>query len=109
MRCAILVLPSRSEAMGRVLIEAAAAGKARVASAVGGTYTVIEDGRDGLLVPRSDPDALADALRRLISDADLRSKLGDAARVRAETEFNEQSYLDHVTEFVTTVLATHTR
>jgi len=47
--CSIFILPSRCEAMGRVLIEAAAAGKARLASDVGGIPTVIADGRDGLL------------------------------------------------------------
>jgi glycosyltransferase involved in cell wall biosynthesis len=104
-RCAIFALPSRTEAMGRVLIEAGAAGKCRVASRVGGIPTVIEDGVDGLLVEKEDIGRLAATLARLIGDAPLRRRLGDAARVRVQREFSGNAYLEHYTELISSALA----
>jgi glycosyltransferase involved in cell wall biosynthesis len=104
-RCAIFALPSRTEAMGRVLIEAGAAGKCRVASRVGGIPTVIEDGVDGLLVEKEDTERLAATLARLINDAPLRHRLGDAARRRVQREFSGDAYLEHYTELVSSALA----
>jgi glycosyltransferase involved in cell wall biosynthesis len=104
-RCAIFALPSRTEAMGRVLIEAGAAGKCRVASRVGGIPTVIEDGVDGLLVEKENTGRLAATLARLIDDAPLRRRLGDAARVRVQREFSGDAYLEHYAEFVSSALA----
>jgi glycosyltransferase involved in cell wall biosynthesis len=104
-RCAIFALPSRTEAMGRVLIEAGAAGKCRVASRVDGIPTVIADGIDGLLVEKVDVCQLAATLARLIGDAPLRRRLGDAARARMEREFSGDVYLKHYTEFVSSALA----
>ena len=104
-RCAIFALPSRTEAMGRVLIEAGAAAKCRVASRVGGIPTVIEDGVDGVLVGKENVDELSAALARLIADAPLRHRLGDAARVRVGREFSGNAYLEHYAEFVSSALA----
>jgi glycosyltransferase involved in cell wall biosynthesis len=104
-RCAIFALPSRTEAMGRVLIEAGAAGKCRVASRVDGIPTVISDGIDGLLVEKEDVAELATILSRLITDAPLRRQLGDAARIRMQREFSGDAYLEHYTEFVSSALA----
>ena len=83
-RCAIFALPSRTEAMGHVLIE---------------------DGVDGLLVEKENVDELSAALARLIADAPLRHRLGDAARVRAGREFSGNAYLEHYAEFVSSALA----
>jgi glycosyltransferase involved in cell wall biosynthesis len=99
-RCAIFALPSRSEAMGRVLIEAAAAEKARIATRVGGIATVVEQEYDGLLVPKEDVDQLAAGLDRLMGDAALRQRLGRAARQRTEDEFSGESYLKLFEELV---------
>jgi glycosyltransferase involved in cell wall biosynthesis len=103
-RCGVLVLASRSEAMGRVLIEAAAAAKPKIAAAVGGTYTVLENEADGLLFPKADVDALATALRRLLSDKALRDRLGNNGRERVLKDFSADSYLRHVSDFVGEVL-----
>lgn len=103
-RCGILVLASRSEAMGRVLLEAAAAAKPRIAAAVGGTYTVLADEVDGLLFPKADVEALAVALRRLMSDAGLRERFGEAARTRTVAQFGADSYVKHVAGLVEAVL-----
>ncbi len=80
----VLVLPSRSEGMGRVLVEALCRGRPVVASRVGGIRDVIADGVNGLLVEPRSPHALADALVRVLSDRELAETLAAAARPSAE-------------------------
>ena len=75
-----LVLPSRGEGMGRVLVEALCRGRAVVGSDDGGIPDVVEDGVTGLLVPPGDAAALADALARVLGDPELAARLGAAAR-----------------------------
>jgi D-inositol-3-phosphate glycosyltransferase len=70
------VLPSHYESFGMVALEAMACGIPVVASRVGGLQTTVRDGVTGLLVRESDPEALANALDRLLADADLRYRLG---------------------------------
>ena len=65
------------------LMEATSTGTAIVATAVGGVPQVITDGVDGLIVPPGDPGALADAIERVASDADLRRHLGEGAALRS--------------------------
>jgi glycosyltransferase involved in cell wall biosynthesis len=79
--CAALVVPSRQEAFGRVVIEAMAAEVPVVATRVGGIPEVCLDGRTGLLVPPEDPAALAAAILATLGDADA-----TRARVRAAAE-----------------------
>ncbi len=82
-RTAIHVVPSRwDEPCGLTLLEGMAAGCAVVASATGGMPEVVAGA--GVLVPRDDVGALADALRGLLADTDRRRSLGQAARTRAE-------------------------
>lgn len=76
-RIHVLVNPSRSESFGVVLLEAAAAGVATVATAVGGTAEAMIDGETGLLVPPESPEVLAEAIIRLAVDADMRVVLGE--------------------------------
>jgi glycosyltransferase involved in cell wall biosynthesis len=71
-RATVFVLPSRSEGLGCVLLEAMAAGTPIVATAVGGIPDLIRDGWNGLLVPSEDPGALAGAVNRMLTDAALR-------------------------------------
>lgn len=77
--CTVLVLPSRSEGLGRVLIEAMARGRGIVASRVGGIPDVARDGREALLVAPGDVDELASALVRALSDRPLAERLGRSA------------------------------
>lgn len=101
---ALFVLPSRSEAMGRVLIEAMAAGKPRIGSRVGGIPTLIDDGRDGLLVAPGAVDELADALRELLADEGLRERMGARARARYEEELTLDAYFERLRAFYSRVL-----
>lgn len=79
----VFVFPSVChEAFGLPVAEAMACEVPVVATRSGGVAEVVEDGRTGLLVPRGDAGALADALLRLLADADLRRRLGQAGRAR---------------------------
>ena len=78
------VLPSRQEPMGIVNLEAMAAGKAIIASRVGGVPEIVLDGETGLLVPGSDAESLASAIRRLANDDELRTRLATAGNARAQ-------------------------
>ena len=80
----VLVLPSRSEGLGRVVVEAFCRGRAVVASRVGGIPDIAADGETALLVPPGDAGALADALVQVLSDRALAEKLGAAARAAVE-------------------------
>jgi len=102
--CAILVLPSRSEAMGRVLVEAMAAGKPRIGANVDGIPTVINDGIDGLLVKPEDVDGLASKLDMLMGNKELRKKLGEAGAKRVKQEFTEEAYINNVINFYKEVI-----
>ncbi len=79
----LLVHPSLQEGFSNAILEAMAAGKPVVATAVGGNVEAVVDGQTGFLVPPADAPALTDAVRRVLCDADLRRTLGEAARDRA--------------------------
>jgi glycosyltransferase involved in cell wall biosynthesis len=79
----IFAFPSLNEGMGKALVEAMYCGVAPVATRVGGVPELVEDGRQGLLVPPSRPDLLAQAITRLLGDKPLRLRLGKAARDKA--------------------------
>jgi glycosyltransferase involved in cell wall biosynthesis len=86
-RASIVCLPSYREGLPKSLIEACAAGRAIVTTDVPGCREVVQHGINGLLVPARNPNALADALQRLLDSPGLRASYGAAGRVRAEQEF----------------------
>ncbi len=90
----VLALPSHMEGFGLVYIEAAFHGVPSIGARAGGVPDVVLDGETGLLVPPGDPDALAAALARLRDDPELRRRLGEAARARAQAEFTEERMAD---------------
>jgi glycogen synthase len=81
-RAAVVVCPSRREGFGLACAEAMAHGRPVVATAVGGLAELVADGETGLLVPPRDQRALRVALDRLLGDADLRRRMGEAGRDR---------------------------
>ena len=83
-RADVFVMPTRHEAFGIVYEEAAAAGLPAIGTAINAVPEIIEDGTTGLLVPPGDVTALVWALRALIDSADLRRRLGTAARARVQ-------------------------
>jgi glycosyltransferase involved in cell wall biosynthesis len=89
----LFALPSRSDSFGLVLPEAWANGAPCVGYRAGGVPWVVRDGSDGLLVRAGDVGALANALIRLIEDAPLRRRLGEAGRARVAAEFDWPSKL----------------
>lgn len=105
----IFVLPAnaRAEAFGTVLLEAMAAGLPAISTEVGtGTSYVNRHGETGLVVPPYDPGALARAINMLLSDADLRRRLGEQARMRARRpEFSQAHMVQQVLELYHELLA----
>ena len=87
-RAAVVVAPSRREGYGVVPREAMAWARPVVATAVGGLVDAVEDGVTGLLVPPGDAAALRSAVERLLGDAELRARLGAAAREKAQRELS---------------------
>ena len=100
-----LALPSRYEELGTALLEGMQAGLPIVASATGGISQVVDDGRTGLLVPPGDPSALAAALRRVLTDPILATRLGNAAQ-RAAARYDWTDLADRVLAIYDSVLRT---
>jgi glycosyltransferase involved in cell wall biosynthesis len=100
----VFVLSSTSEGMPLAVLEAMAGSKAIVATRCGGIPEVLEDGRSGLLVPPSDPAALAQAIGQLLSDESSALRMGQNAQARLRTQFTldgmieryEDLYLSHL-------------
>jgi phosphatidylinositol alpha-1,6-mannosyltransferase len=85
--CDVFALPSRGEGFGLVYLEAMAYGKPVVAGAHGGAPEIVEDGVTGYVVPHGDLPQLAAALAALLSDAELRRKMGERGRLAVQREF----------------------
>lgn len=85
---ALFVLSSASEGISLTLLEAMASGLPIVATRVGGNAEVVADGRTGILVPARSPDALAEAILRLLRDPDRRREMGRLGRERAAALFD---------------------
>jgi len=84
----LFVLPSLFEGLPLSVLEAMAAARPVIATAIGGTDEVVTDGVTGLLVPPRDPAALGSAIRRLRADSKLARRLAAAGRDRVEREFS---------------------
>ncbi len=85
----ICVFPSRYEPLGNVLIQSWAHGLPVIAAASQGPASLIRDGEDGLLIPVDAPEALAQAVNRLLADPALRAGLARNGAARVEAEFSQ--------------------
>jgi glycosyltransferase involved in cell wall biosynthesis len=92
--CHLVCLPSYREGFSKVLIEAAACGKAIVTTDTPGCRDMVEAGKNGLLVPVRDARALAEALLELIRDPARREAMGRDGRRRVLAEFSEAHVID---------------
>lgn len=92
----VVVCPSRFEGMPLAVLEWMAAGKAIVASRVGGIPSILADGSEALLVPPGDPLAFAAAISRLLDDPQERARLGAAAQQRQRLEFRLEQTLQAI-------------
>jgi glycosyltransferase involved in cell wall biosynthesis len=87
----IAVLPSTGgEGLPKALLEAAACGRPLIATDVPGSREIAIDGRNAIVVPPSDPDALCDALERLASNENLRKRMGEESRRIVESDMAQE-------------------
>lgn len=104
--CTVFALPTgrdkrgQVEGFGLVFTEAHAYGKPVVAGRSGGVVDAVLDGETGLLVEPDQPDALADAILRILEDPDLARRLGQKGRRRVETELNWARFTERLLEAV---------
>ena len=88
-RANLVVFPTTyGEGVPIVLLEAAASGRAIVTTDHPGCSAVVKDGKNGLLIPKDDVQALANAIARLLVDPGLRRHMGEAGRQIVETKFS---------------------
>jgi glycosyltransferase involved in cell wall biosynthesis len=87
-RATVVALPSHAEGLPLVLLEAIGSGVPVVAASVGGIPEAVRHGREALLVPVGEPDALRDALARVLDDPALAARLSQAARARGLAYFD---------------------
>jgi len=105
----VFVMPSRAEGFGVAALEAAAMELPVVASRVHGIPDVVSDGATGLLVPPGDIASLADAISRLVSDAELRGKMGRAGRAFVEQRYRWEDNVAQMERLYRHVLAPFTK
>lgn len=103
-RCDVFVLPTQADCFSIASIEAMAAGLPVVTTDVGGIADIVTTGENGMLIPPSDPRALADALRPLVTDAELRARMGAAGRARAVSAFDARKNVHRTVDEVLGVL-----
>lgn len=89
-RSSLVCLPSYREGLPKILIEAAACGRAIVATNVPGCEEIVRNGVNGVLVPPRDPDALARAIDALLKDSRARTRMGERGREIALQKFKEE-------------------
>ena len=98
--CYCLVVPSLSEGLPRVILEAQALSKPVIASRVGGIPEIIKDGENGFLVNPGDADDLAEKLRILLSDKKLAIEMGKRGREIIQEKFSNEEYIKNYLDMI---------
>jgi glycosyltransferase involved in cell wall biosynthesis len=96
--CDIFVSPCPVEGFGLVLLEAMALGKPVIAAEAGGPLEIVADGETGLLFAPGNAESLAAAMKRLLADAPMRKRMGEAGRKRYEEMFTAQQMAEKMRE-----------
>ena len=94
----VTVLPSRSEALGLIILESFAMEKPVVATKVGGIPEVVVHGRNGLLVEPENPRQMADALNSVLDDPEMARRMGERGRELVVKEFSPKALVDNYME-----------
>jgi glycosyltransferase involved in cell wall biosynthesis len=102
------VNPSHSEGSPYVLLEAMAAGLPIVATSVGGVPEMLEDNESALLVPASDPQAMAGAIARLLCDEKLAGQLAENASELVSSRFSPEAHVRFLAEIYRAVISSKT-
>lgn len=105
----LLVLPSLTEGLPNVILEAFACAKPVVATAVGGVPEIVEDGVNGVLVPPRRPDLLARAIRSCLADPQRLRAMGARGREKVRSEFTFEKQAERLEAIYDEVLARHGR
>ena len=100
----VFCLPSYREGFGSVIIEAAATGIPAIGSRIYGMTDAIEEGRTGFLHEPGDVQGIAELMQRFLKDAELRQRMGEAARLRAEELYAQQKVTGALMDFYADVL-----
>lgn len=98
--CSMYVLASRTEAMGRVLIEAMSCKKPIIASNVGGVYSIVKDGYNGLLFEKENVVDLADKIRYMLSHTEISEQLGENGFQYVKEYLSEECYIDRYKKLI---------
>lgn len=102
----IFVLPSMNEGISNTILEAMATGLPVIATDVGGNPELVERGRTGLLVPPSDPEAMAKAMKEYLDDPEMMRSHGRAARERVEEAFSLETMVGQYLSIYDSMLGT---
>lgn len=102
-RADIFCLPTKADCLPMVLSEAGAAGLPLVSTAVAGIPEILRDGETGLVVDPDDPSSVARALRTLVTDRELRQRLGAGARRVVVREFDATRNMGRLVELLAAV------
>jgi len=105
----VLTLPSHSEGSPYVLLEAMAANLPIVATAVGGVPEMVDNNQSALLVSPNDPQAMAEAIARVLTDAQLKHALTSAASILVSTRHSPETYVRALLEIYRATISTKGR
>lgn len=97
--CDFLVLPSLSESFGKVILEAAAAGKPAIATDTTGASELIINGETGFLTPINNQEKLAEKIYFLLNEENLAEQLGEKAKKRAKEKFEQKESIEKIINF----------
>lgn len=100
-----IVLPSYAEGLPMVVLEGMAYGLPAIATRIGSIPEAVDEGVEGFLIEPGDVNRLADAMTQLASDTEMRSRMGRAARRRAEQEFSLDGMADTILAIYNDILA----